>query len=194
DGIGIDDDFFSLGGTSLIGMRYVTRINDVYGAGLGAADLLRAPTAASMAQLVTERLTAAPIAAARDAETLAAARIGTRLWRPLAMARAEGAFDEIDAAAIAYLPDDLLDVARRMGAEPALRRQLPRADDPQWGAVCHLPLGRIALVIVPRFGADLIADPQAAVPAVDAATAYALRLGAKVAALTGIIPAVTHLA
>ena len=68
---------------------------------------------------------------------------------------------------------------------------MPRDDDPQWGAVCRLPLGTIALVVVPRFGIDLIADNQAAVRAVDAATDYALRLGAKTVALTGLIPAVT---
>ena len=67
----------------------------------------------------------------------------------------------------------------------------PSDDDPQWGAVCRLPLGTIALVVVPRFGIDLIADNQAAVRAVDAATDYALRLGAKTVALTGLIPAVT---
>jgi predicted amino acid dehydrogenase len=68
---------------------------------------------------------------------------------------------------------------------------LPRADDPQWGAVCRVELGTIALVVVPRFGMDLIADAGAAIRAVDAATAYARRLGARTAALTGLIPAVT---
>jgi predicted amino acid dehydrogenase len=107
------------------------------------------------------------------------------------MMRAEGSFDEIDGAAIAYLPDDLLAAARRIGSEGAVRRQLPRADDPQWGAVCRLQLGTIALVVVPRFGIDLIADTKAAIRAVDAAAEYARRLGAKTAALTGLIPAVT---
>jgi predicted amino acid dehydrogenase len=52
-------------------------------------------------------------------------------------------------------------------------------------------LGTIALVVVPRFGVDLIADVGAAIPAVDAAVDYARRLGAKTAALTGLIPAIT---
>jgi amino acid adenylation domain-containing protein len=192
--IGLDDNFFSLGGTSLLGIRYVTRISGIYNVRLGVAALMRAPTVAAMAQLVVDQL--------KDGGTTGKPHginlpldvpIGQKLWRPLAMIRAEGSFDEIDAAAIAYLPDELLDAARRIGTEQAVRRRLPRANDPQWGAVCHLPFGTIALVVVPRFGIDLIADPDAALNAVQAAADYASRLGARTAALTGLIPAVTDL-
>jgi predicted amino acid dehydrogenase len=172
-------------------MRYLARINDVCNARLGAAALLRAPTVAAMAQFVADQLAAGPTVETRERDVLLAAPIGEKRWRPLAMMRAEGSFDAIDGAAIAYLPDDLLAAARRIGAEEALRRQLPRADDPQWGAVCRVELGTIALVVVPRFGIDLIADAGAAMRAVDAAADYARRLGARTAALTGLIPAVT---
>ncbi|HEY6704572.1 MAG TPA: amino acid adenylation domain-containing protein [Xanthobacteraceae bacterium] len=191
DRIRLDDNFFSLGGTSLLGMRYLARINDVCNVRLGAAALLRAPTVAAMTQLVADQLADGPMAETRERDVPLAAPIGQKRWRPLAMMRAEGSFDTIDGAAIAYLPDDLLAAARRLGAEEALRRQLPRADDPQWGAVCRVELGTIALVVVPRFGIDLIADTGAAIPAVDAAADYARRLGARTAALTGLIPAIT---
>jgi len=54
-------------------------------------------------------------------------------------------------------------------------------------------LGTIALVVVPRFGNDLIADQSMAVRACDAALEFAAQLGATTAALTGLIPAVTDL-
>jgi hypothetical protein len=191
DRIGLDDNFFALGGTSLLGMRYLARINDVCNVRLGAAALLRAPTVAAMAQLVADQLAAGPTVETRALDVSIDTAIGEKRWRPLAMMRAEGSFDAIDGAAIAYLPDDLLAAARRIGAEGALRRQLPRADDPQWGAVCRVELGTIALVVVPRFGIDLIADAGEAIPAIDAAADYARRLGARTAALTGLIPAIT---
>jgi predicted amino acid dehydrogenase len=172
-------------------MRYLARINDVCNVRLGAAALLRAPTVAAMAQLVADQSARGPSAETRELDVPIDTPIGPKRWRPLAMRRAEGAFDAIDGAAIAYLPDDLLSAARRIGAEAAVRRQLPRADDPQWGAVCRMQLGTIALVVVPRFGIDLIADAAAATRAVDEAADYARRLGAKTAALTGLIPAVT---
>jgi predicted amino acid dehydrogenase len=186
-----DADFFALGGTSLLGMRYVIRINDIFRINLGAADLVRAPTIALMAQLVADRLSADVMEPSARLGTASDAAIGQKLWRPLALARAEGAFDEINAAAVIYLPDDLLEQARRLGAESSLRRQLPAAEDAQWVAVARLPFGRIALVLIPRFGSDLIANPAGAVDAVDAAAQQAQRLGAKTAALTGIIPTIT---
>ena len=60
DRIGLDDNFFALGGTSLLGMRYLARINDVCNVRLGAAALLRAPTVTAMAQLVADQLAGAP--------------------------------------------------------------------------------------------------------------------------------------
>jgi amino acid adenylation domain-containing protein len=191
DRIGLDENFFSLGGTSLLGIRYVTRISDIYNLRLGVAALMRAPTVAAMARLVVDQLKSGANAEPRALDLPLDVPIGQKLWRPLAMIRAEGAFDGIDGAAVAYLPDDLLAAAGRLGVEEAVRRQLPRANDPLWSAVCHLPLGTIALVVVPRFGIDLIADAKA-VHAVDAAVDYARRLGAKTVALTGIIPAVTN--
>src|SRR5262249_10114552 len=188
DPIGLDDNFFALGGTSLLGMRYLARINDVCNVRLGAAALLRAPTVAAMAQLVADQFAAGPIADTRELNAPLDSPIGQKRWRPLAMMRAEGSFDEIDGVAIAYLPDDLLAAARRIGAEEAVRRQLPRADDPQWGAVCRLQLGTIALGLVPRLGLDLIADPEAASRAGDAAADYPGRRGAKPDRLTRRVP------
>jgi amino acid adenylation domain-containing protein len=191
ESIGLDDDFFSLGGTSLLGMRYIKRINEVYGIWFGATDLMRAPTVASMAQVVTASLTRGGLDRARALGPSQVSPLARRLWRPLPMLRAEGAFDQIDAAAIAYLPDDARAVARLTGAERSLLRRLPHYDDPQWAGVCHLSLGSIALLVIPRFGLDLVAQPDEAVRAVNAAIDYAVRLGARTIALTGLIPAVT---
>ena len=105
------------------------------------------------------------------------------------MLRAEGAFDEIHAAAVAYLPDDMRAAARAFGIDRSIRHE----DDPQWFGVCRHSLGTIALLVRPRFGHELLADPERAVPAVDAAADYATRLGARTLALTGLIPAVTDL-
>ncbi|MBU3061864.1 amino acid adenylation domain-containing protein [Nocardia sp. NEAU-G5] len=47
--IGLDDNFFDLGGNSLIGMRAMARINAALGTGLGVRDLFDAPTVARLA-------------------------------------------------------------------------------------------------------------------------------------------------
>jgi hypothetical protein len=103
DDIGIHDDFFAIGGTSLLGMRYLARTGAAFGVDLGARDLMRAPTVSGMARLIADRAATSP--PIRDRLRLGPS--AAAMWRPLALARAEGQFERIDAAAIAYLPDDL---------------------------------------------------------------------------------------
>ena len=84
DRIGLDDNFFALGGTSLLGMRYLARINDVCNVRLGAAALLRAPTVAAMAQLVADQLAEGPVAETRELDVPFArrsAKSGGVRWR-----------------------------------------------------------------------------------------------------------------
>jgi predicted amino acid dehydrogenase len=174
-------------------MRYLMRINTIHGLGLGAADLLRAPTVSSMAQLIAGSSTggsATVIQEGREGSTLQTRR---RFWRPLPMLRAEGSFDAIDAAAIAYLPDDLLEAARAAGIEALVHHQPKDAGEVQWAGVCRTRLGTIALIVIPRFGNELVADPSIAARASNAALELAGRLGAATAALTGLLPAATDL-
>ena len=81
DRIGLDDNFFALGGTLLLGMRYLARINDVCNARLGAAALLRAPTVAAMAQFVADQLAAGPTVETRERDVLVAATSAGVRWR-----------------------------------------------------------------------------------------------------------------
>jgi hypothetical protein len=112
------------------------------------------------------------------------------LWRPLALARAEGEFDTIDAAAIAYLPDELMLI-------PGIRTQLAKLEESGssafWTGVCHLPFGTIALVVAPIGGRDLFNDPSVTRAVIGRSINYASRLGVRCMALTGLIPAATDL-
>jgi acyl carrier protein len=54
--IGVYDDFFELGGDSLIATQVATRVIDRFGLQLPASALLEAPTVAAMADLVTVQL------------------------------------------------------------------------------------------------------------------------------------------
>jgi amino acid adenylation domain-containing protein len=53
--VGVHDDFFDLGGQSILAMRLVARVRDEVGADVAVAELLQAPTLAEMAAAITGR-------------------------------------------------------------------------------------------------------------------------------------------
>jgi amino acid adenylation domain-containing protein/FkbM family methyltransferase len=75
DAIGIDDDFFDLGGKSLVAMRMIARIRDAHGVDVQLRHLFERPTIAALAELVDglvwARNSAAPPPAAGEREELA---------------------------------------------------------------------------------------------------------------------------
>jgi len=55
DRVGVDDQFFELGGTSLVGLGIVAALEKENGISLSAADVFEAPTPASLASLIAAR-------------------------------------------------------------------------------------------------------------------------------------------
>ena len=187
DDVGVDDNFFEAGGTSLLGMRYLARVSDVLNVELGPADLMHAATVTSLAERIAEKTSAA--AAMASAADGAPAAVGHSYWRPLPLVRAESGLARVDAAAIAYLPEEIV-------SSPLFKAQFAARKDeaqPFWTGIGHLASGSIALVVVPSGTRDFFADPAKAKASIDSAVAYAGRLGAQCVSLTGLIPAVTDL-
>lgn len=191
DDVSVDGDFFSIGGTSLLAIRYLARTSEVFQTFVAPADLFRAPTIAGLAELIDRgQLSGRPPQSEPPAPTAGAAAISRPLWRPLALARAEGEFDAIDSAAIAYLPDEVMLVS---GAHAQLAKFEEAGSSAFWSGVCHLPFGTIALIVAPIGGRDLFNDTSVTRAVIGRSIDYASRLGVKCVALTGLIPAATDL-
>jgi amino acid adenylation domain-containing protein len=187
--LNVEDDFFAVGGTSLLAMRYLARASEVLGVIIGPGDLLRAPTVASLAESINGGKLSGWLDSARSASDAARSALPA-MWRPLALARAEGLFDSIDAAAIAYLPDE---IAQLPGAKAQLARLEKAGPGLFWTGMCHAPFGNIALLVAPMSGRELFVDMAATRAAIGQLIDYGRRLGARCVALTGLIPAATEL-
>ncbi len=187
--------FFDVGGTSLLAVRYIARAGEALGVDLSVADLLRHPSVASLAERVEAMRRAAadlpPGLAGDESDESAdvAAPMAASEWRPLALLRAAGAIGPIDAAAIAYLPD-FLAMQTRMPRQRVVREWF--GDRPFWYAVNETPHGRIAVVTLPMFAADLFVDQAETVRQVVRAAELTARIGARAVSLTGLIPAATE--
>jgi hypothetical protein len=108
--------------------------------------------------------------------------------RSLLSLAAVGKLAPVDAAAIGYLMDDYL-------GQPHLYRKewIEEWYDglPNFAAVYETSLGRIAILILPRFGSELYEDRAGLTSLTLEALELASRLGARVVSLTGLVPSAT---
>jgi len=178
------DDFFSLGGTSLAAMRYLARIGETLHVALSVSDLMRATTVAAMADLIANKLIG--IAEKVSGETTLS--VGGNFWRPLALARAEGRFGDVDAAAIAYIPNEAAQLLElRTDRATALQARAV----PHWLGLCRVASRTIALVVAPVTERDMFSDANVSRSVIEESVAFSARLGARCVALTGLVPAAT---
>jgi amino acid adenylation domain-containing protein len=193
------DNFFDLGGHSLLAMRLVAKMSATLGQQISVKALFTHPTLAALVEaLRPQEVTAELVKEAAPAslgEDSAATRVEparspylTIERRSLLSLSAVGKLAPVDAAAIGYLTDDYL-------AQPHLSRDelIEQWYDglPSFAAVYETSLGRIAILILPRFGGKLYDDPAGLTSTALEALELAGRLGARVVSLTGLVPSAT---
>ncbi|WP_406729897.1 amino acid adenylation domain-containing protein [Streptomyces sp. GD-15H] len=151
DRVGVDDNFFDLGGHSLLVMRLVGRIRSVLGAEVAIQTLFEAPTAAALADRLDDgRPSRIPLRAAARPDRLPMSFEQRRLWflseldggvaynLPFAL-RLSGALD-VEAMRVALA--DLVD------RHEVLRTVFPAADGRQWQQVLTGSAAEPSLTVV----------------------------------------------
>lgn len=200
--VGIHDNFFDLGGQSLVSVRLVARLTAALGRPVSVKTVFEAPTIAAMAE-VLEREAAE---SGRPSENDGADAAALARWlleaapptlpehvtvegRPLDSLFATGELAPVDAVAISYFPTSLL---HDLGLD---RRTVVHEwcdNHPVIADVRQMRLGRIGTVLIPRFQDQLYGDRDDLVGALADAVRLAHAIGARAVSLTGLLPSASN--
>ena len=187
--IGRDDDFFELGGHSLQAAQLAAKVSTATGREIPVQFIILHPTVAAAAGALEANQDGVSRPSRRDrVVVLAPENLGTPSFitiehRPLLSMFAAGKIAPVDAAALTYFPRALL---AHVGAS-AEDVHTWCNDLPMVVAIDDTPVGRLAILILPRFDDELYADPEDIARVTREAMTTAASLGAQIVALTGLL-------
>ncbi len=180
--VGIYDNFFELGGHSLQAVQVVSKITTALHCPLSVKTLFLHPTVAAL----TNALQPAPptSTAAQPQTTLPATPFLTIEQRSLLSLFAVGKIQAVDSATLGYL--DHTEATR----DALLREQVDHL--PLLTNIIETELGRIGIILLPRFDTELYHDQGDLVHTIIEALTLARHLGARTVSLAGLIPSATE--
>ncbi len=208
DQVGIHDNFFHLGGHSLQVMQLVSRITSTHNVPLlRVRDMFQYPTIASLGEMLehlpqqetpptipTEQPKPTP-KSSDDVVRMLTTESLTIEQRPMLTLFATGKIQPVDAAALSYLPPGDLPFSFPEDDSPITQEEIIHDwyDDQVVFDECYeTHLGSIANISLPLFGNQLYHDKQQTIQRIHESLVLAKFLGARIVALTGLIPSATN--
>jgi amino acid adenylation domain-containing protein len=198
--VGVQDNFFDLGGHSLQAVKLVARLTTALNRPVSVKTVFLAPTVAAMAEVLEREAAAVGLGDQSDHNGDAVAELARRLLesepavlpdhvtmerRPFRSLRAAGELEPVEAVALGYLPSALLHL---VGLDRATVIHDGCGDRPLITEVRETPLGRIAAVLIPRFDDQLYDDRRDLLAVLGDAVRLAHEIGAATVSLTGLLP------
>ena len=184
DAFGITDNFFEMGGDSLMALRIVVEVSSAFHREVPVEAFLRHPT---IEQLARYLLTASESVSGSEEIPLDAVRVED--LEHIEIETVGTSAPPLDAVALTYIPEALASLAgvtrdevaeRWMGGRPILTN------------VYELPMGRIGVIMLPCFEVDFYKHLERIKQPVLEALELAAQAGARTVSLTGVIPSTTN--
>lgn len=184
--VGVTDNFFEMGGDSLLALRIIVDLSEAFGRNLPVDAFLTHPSIEQLARYLgsepsaerKETASASPAPAGISAEDL----------DHIDIEMAAGEMPPLDAVALAYIPDVLANLSG-FGRDEISERLF--AGKPRLTNVYELEQGRIGVLMLPCYETDFYRDPASTKAPILAALGMAAEAGAKTVSLTGVIPSAT---
>jgi amino acid adenylation domain-containing protein len=188
-GPGINDDFFDLGGDSLLMMKMLALAHREFGRPLLVREMMEHRTIAGLAALLEEERSSTT-----ESSSYGEALTDAYDWPPQGLFFSRQRLEEliekgieapVNAAAISYIPE-WLPAHTGLSRETIVREWYGNA--PFMSRIISIPHGRIAAIILPLFGDELYIERLALQSLVDEAITMSAMLGARAVSLAGLIP------
>ncbi len=190
--IGVNDNFFALGGHSLRAMQIVSKASAALGREVSINQLFAHPTVASLAEALDvaapTRPAAAPAAAPSPLTSLERPHRAVVERRPLLPLLLTRRTAPVDAVALGPVPRTL-QTQSGMSRDDLIRVWCD--DLPTLKGVLDTPLGRIGSITLPVLTSEVYDDQDRLVREIIGALEIAGALGVRVVSLTGLLPSAT---
>ena len=197
DRIGIRDNFFDLGGDSLLAVQILTEVSQAFNRRLPLDVFLQNPTVENLARYldtvpcVQEGQADGMLESGQAAKGFVNEELDSSYLTVEIIDNVSGNQEDLpraDAVALAYIPDAFLALTG-LSKEDIVHNWL--RGQPFLSNLYETSFGRIGLIMLPRLGAELYKDQDALVEHVVGAMEVAAKMGAAQVSLTGLIPSAT---
>jgi len=193
--IGVTDDFFEMGGDSLLALRIVVEVSEAFGREVGVDTFLTHPNIAQLAAYLESESTesaAEEPASSSDADSGDDLGLGLGFGLDdlahISVEESSPELPRLDAVALTYIPDALANLSGMTRDEISERLF---GGKPRLTNTYDLEQGRIGVIMLPCYEADFYKSPASVKAPTVAALEMAAEAGAKSVSLTGVIPSTT---
>ncbi|MEX2579662.1 MAG: amino acid adenylation domain-containing protein [Verrucomicrobiales bacterium] len=182
---GVTDNFFDMGGDSLMALRIIVEVSDVFNEEVGVDVFLAHPTIEQLSKHLGSDSGQGKAIEAVESDSVS---VGLDDLSHIEVEEATAELPELDAVALTYIPDALANISgltrdeiseRLFGGKPRLTNTY------------NLDEGRIGVIMLPCYEADFYKNPDSVKAPTMAALEMAAKTGAKTVSLTGVIPSTT---
>ncbi len=192
--VGIHENFFEIGGHSLLAMQVVSQLSKALDRAVSVKDLFLNPTIAELSNVVPDILTGDVTTTSHvESPPSATCEVGVQLYqleqRPLLSLFTTKALAPVDAVALDYLTEDLL-ARTTLNAEDLIENWCQHV--PTVYNISETLWGRIAFILLPLFDNDLFNRKEALIQYTLDALEIGKLLGARTMTLTGLLPGATN--